>query len=144
MKRHALLGAIALVSVLASSTLSAVALRPYKTDLTLFDKDRAANYPMAGDTYDYGITNTSNFNYTHTALWNLKNKYRTLTFIIGPNDNSDSRNFSAKFSVDGVEISTMAFTTDSMPEEVTLELNNLRQLKIEMSPGLVIANYDFE
>ena len=142
MKRHALLGAIALVSVLASSTLSAVALRPYKTGLTLFDKDRAANYPMAGDTYDYGITNTDP--YTYTALWNLKNKYRTLTFIIGPNDNSNSRDFSAKFSVDGVEISTMAFTTDSMPEEVTLELNNLRQLKIEMSPGLVIANYDFE
>ena len=142
MKRHALLGAIALVSVLASSTLSAVALRPYKTGLTLFDKDRAANYPMAGDKYDYGITNTDY--QTHTALWNLKNKYRTLTFIIGPNDNSNNRNFSAKFSVDGVEISTMAFTTDSMPEEVTLELNNLRQLKIEMSPGLVIANYDFE
>ncbi len=142
MKRHALLGAIALVSVLASSTLSAVALRPYKTGLTLFDKDRAANYPMAGDTYDYGITNTDYD--THTALWNLKNKYRTLTFIIGPNDNSNRGNFSAKFSVDGVEISTMAFTTDSMPEEVTLELNNLRQLKIEMSPGLVIANYDFE
>lgn len=142
MKRHALLGAIALVSVLASSTLSAVALRPYKTDLTLFDKDRAANYPMAGDTYDYGITDTDS--YTGTALWNLKNKYRTLTFIIGPNDNSNRGNFSAKFSVDGVEISTMAFTTDSMPEEVTLELNNLRQLKIEMSPGLVIANYDFE
>ena len=142
MKRHALLGAIALVSVLASSTLSAVALRPYKTVLTLFDKDRAANYPMAGDTYDYGITNTDL--YTRTALWNLKNKYRTLTFIIGPNDNSNRGNFSAKFSVDGVEISTMAFTTDSMPEEVTLELNNLRQLKIEMSPGLVIANYDFE
>lgn len=142
MKRHALLGAIALVSVLASSTLSAVALRPYKTDLTLFDKDRAANYPMAGDTYDYGITDTDS--YTRTALWNLKNKYRTLTFIIGPNDNSNSRNFSAKFSVDGVEISTMAFTTDSMPEEVTLELNNLRQLKIEMSQDLVIANYDFE
>lgn len=142
MKRHALLGAIALVSVLASSTLSAVALRPYKTGLTLFDKDRAANYPMAGDTYDYGITNTDY--YTHTALWNLKNKYRTLTFIIGPNDNSNSRDFSAKFSVDGVEISTMAFTTDSMPEEVTLELNNLRQLKIEMSQDLVIANYDFE
>ncbi len=142
MKRHALLGAIALVSVLASSTLSAVALRPYKTGLTLFDKDRAANYPMAGDTYDYGITRTDS--YTGTALWNLKNKYRTLTFIIGPNDNSNNRNFSAKFSVDGVEISTMAFTTDSMPEEVTLELNNLRQLKIEMSQGLVIANYDFE
>lgn len=142
MKRHALLGAIALVSVLASSTLSAVALRPYKTDLTLFDKDRAANYPMAGDTYDYGITDTDS--YTGTALWNLKNKYRTLTFIIGPNDNSNRGNFSAKFSVDGVEISTMAFTTDSMPEEVTLELNNLRQLKIEMSQGLVIANYDFE
>ena len=143
MKRHALLGAIALVSVLASSTLSAVALRPYKTDLTLFDKDRAANYPMAGDTYDYGITNTDSYT-PRTALWNLKNKYRTLTFIIGPNDNSNRGNFSAKFSVDGVEISTMAFTTDSMPEEVTLELNNLRQLKIEMSQDLVIANYDFE
>ena len=133
-----------LMFALITSSLFAIELKPYKA--SEFTTITVSNpYYMAGDEYTNGFY-ASYYNGS-TLLYNLKNNYKTATFTVGLSDSVNLNNSATvSFYVDGVSVKTLKIIAGDFPEEVEINLNYQRQLKITStgSSYVVITNIDFK
>lgn len=140
MKKKIAVFAIVMMLV-AMTALSAASLKPYK--VTGFKQLSAAKPGyMVGDEYTAGWYADS---YDSTQLYNLKNAYRVFTATVGPLDSASlSSTYTIEFYVDGNLVKTMTFNGGDFPEDIELNLNYQRQLRIVSDRYIAIVNADFK
>ena len=139
---------VALVALATLCALSAESLNPYKVT-GAYELSPANVLTMVGDEYSDGYATNSR---PATLLYNLKNRYKTVTMTVGVSDDStlDKEN-TLEIYVDNVLVETHVFKGGDFPEEFEIDLNYQRQLKIVLEPysaikknGMILTNVDFK
>lgn len=95
---------------------------PYETDWC----GESTSFKMAGETYGNGI---ECWGYESVSLFNLNGRYSQLECVIG-HTACENREKSVTFIVDGHTVKTFILEPESLPQKVTIPLNNGLQLKI--------------
>lgn len=134
-----------LILLTALMVVSAESLKPYRVS-GFREASVADPIRMAGDSYTDGYYFS---NWNGTMLYNLRSQYRTMTCLVGPTeDASVNREFQIDFYVDNVLAKTVVFTGIDLPVEVEVDLNYMRQLRIQGAEGAsneyAITNIDFK
>ena len=131
-----------LLLLVVSFSVSAVALKPYKVQNVGDIKPSSPIY-MVGD--EYTSVWVSNYYNRGTMMFNLKNSYRVFTCTIGPTDDvSLGSEHTIDFYVDGQLAKSCYFEGGDFPQDIEVNLNYQRQLKIETDGKLAIVNADFK
>lgn len=127
-----------------SVSLFAANLKAYKvTDGYELSRSKTAN--MFGDQYSEGYLLYSQ----GVLLFNLRGNYKIFTATVGPIDEASMEyDFVFDFYVDGILSKTVTIEGGGLPEEVEVDLNYMRQLKVVAyalnSYGSVIYPAGFE
>lgn len=95
---------------------------PYETDWC----GTSTSFKMSGETYGNGI---ECWGYDSVSLFNLDGKYSQLECVIG-HTAYDDREKSVTFIVDGHTVKTFILESESLPQKITIPLNNGLQLKM--------------
>ena len=136
---------ILIVAVFACCSLFADFITPYRTEgdyRTLSDNETRR---MVGDEYDNGYC-ADDYYYNGVFLYNLRNKYKVLSCIIGPNDNTRIGNqVWFRFTVDNEKVAEYTLKGGDFPIEMEVDLNYGRQLKLEFGGNeAMITEMDFK
>ena len=102
---------------------------------------------MVGDEYDNGYFAVDNFNEADAVLlYNLRNKYKVLSCIIGPTDNTRiGKQVWFRFTVDNEKVAEYTLKGGDFPIEIEVDLNYGRQLKFEFGGNeAMITEMDFK
>lgn len=110
---------------------------PYDTDYGYYSangdaKDGTNIFRMAGNTYTHGFkVGFCSETVGTKVLFNLNGLYSTLNFDLGPVEDHNGLPLALKIYLDGNLTDTIFMTGEDLPKNVTLDLHNACQLKIE-------------
>lgn len=93
-------------------------------------------FTMGGEKYSNGMTFNADiniFNDISWAIYNLNNKYKSLSFIVCHVDNTDLGNPTVlQVICDGILQKEIPLAPDMFPTQITLDLTGVKQLKLQV------------
>lgn len=89
-------------------------------------------FAMASEDYTDGFKIKYNNGY---GLWNINSKYTHLEFDVGHIDGTYMKNAVVEIYLDGVLYKSIEIKADGLPQHISLDLTDVKQLKIKMTGG---------
>lgn len=105
--------------------------------------DEGQTVQMGGDTYTNALVYTMGYHggYDAVADFNLRGKYKSVTFYAGLVKKHENRDADFKVYLDGTCVRNQVLKLNDLPVRVELNLENVHQMQIRMRCGGYAANY---
>lgn len=113
---------------------------PYEKDIACREYLKVAGdtFVMAGKHYTNGLTFGSDF-YPPYALFNLDGKYSVMNLVVGHVDDTSMDDVMVTFIVDGDVAKEVKVSAKSLPQDISVPLNQGKQLKIMVDGNSLIG-----